>query len=269
MPTRNRPFGLLARYYDDLLAGAGDRLNRGARGKILARHWPRIRRVLELACGSGATAVDLARKGLEVEALDNSAWFVRRTREHAAKAGVKVRVRRGDMRRFAVARPVDLVLCEFASLNHVDHRRELARVLRCAARALAPGGLLLFDVNTPLATKLQVAPVQFFEHENFLLVMRGEPSDRDRRVEVRLDWLLPAGRGLFRRARETISACCWSEAEIRRELRRAGFDSIRTFDGMDVRPPMKGAVRGTDLYVLARRRPSQRADRSRPRRGRP
>jgi len=249
---RNRPHSLLVRFYEELIPGVAA-MNRRAREKILAGRWRGIGRVLELACGNGATAVDLARKGLDVEALDLSPAFVREARRRARAAGVKVRVRRGDMRRFEVARPVDLVLCEFSALNELDDRRDLGRVLRAAARALVPGGLLLFDVNTPRAMALQYTPASWFEHRRFKLVIRCRIEEPGRRARLDLEWFVPAGAGLFRHRRETFRSVCWTTAELRRALRDAGFGSIRVFDGIDVRPRTAGATRGTDLYFLARR----------------
>jgi len=251
--------GLLARFYDQIMGDVVPAMSRHAREKILAKEWRQIESVLELACGSGATAVDLAKKGLDVEATDLSPAFVAQTRRRAKAAGVALRVSRGDMRslprtvlRRLRARP-DLVLCEFSALNNLADRRDLAPVLRTAAQALAPGGLFLFDIDTPFSFKTKLA-----NHDvgGAAGLRAGHP--RSIRAEAaamqpRIRGFLPAQRGLWRRARETIHHVTWSEAEIRRALRAAGFKSVKTFDGIDVRPRMEGAVRGTDLYFLARR----------------
>jgi hypothetical protein len=120
-------------------------------------------------------------------------------------------------------------------------------------RALKPGGLFLFDVNTPAAAKSQFTPAMWFERPEFKLVMRCALEDRDRRARLDLEWFLRDGRSRYRHVRETIVNVCWTRAEHLRALRAAGFRSIHVFDGVDVRPKMQGAVRGTDLYFLATR----------------
>src|SRR5262245_31591298 len=100
-PRRNRPFRLLARFYDAMLGDVAPGMNRRARGVILRDHWPRIARVVDLACGSGATAVDLAQRGLAVVAIDLSPTFLRATRARARAEKVHVTVRRGDLRSFS------------------------------------------------------------------------------------------------------------------------------------------------------------------------
>ena len=49
---------------------------------------PEGSRILEVGCGAGAAAVELARRGHLVYALDRSQTMVRRTRGHSAEAGV-------------------------------------------------------------------------------------------------------------------------------------------------------------------------------------
>ena len=248
---RNRPYSLLARFYDRIVEGV-PAMNRYARARVLGKRLERPGAVCDLACGSGETALDLARRGHDVVAVDSSPTFRRIVREKAAKAGLRVKVRRGDMRTFRLAQPVDILLCEFAALNNLDERDDLGRVFRRVARALKPGGTFAFDVNTPLAFETQTPRGGFCETSEFKLVMHGVVEDRGRRIPLHLDWFLP-DRGRYRHVRETIVHVAWTVAEIRRALKAAGFGRIRVFDGADVRPKAFCPNRGTDLYFLARR----------------
>ena len=146
-----------------------------------------------------------------------------------------------------------MLLCEFAALNALDRRSDLARVFRAAARALKPGGTFAFDVNTPESFLVQVPAGHWTETPQYKLVMHGSVEDGGRRVPLHLEWFLPEN-GKYRHVRETIVHISWPEAEIRRELARAGFVDVRTFDGADVRPKAMKTQRGMDLYVRAERR---------------
>ena len=150
----NSPYALLARYYDVLCAYAAP-MNRHARGQILRTVLPRVRSVCDVGCGNGETALELARRGLEVHAVDSSPVFCGVVRAKARRAKLRVAVHCDDMRDFTLPRPVDLVLAEFASLNNLADRRDLPRVFNTVARALRDGGWFCFDVNTPLALRTQ------------------------------------------------------------------------------------------------------------------
>jgi DNA-binding winged helix-turn-helix (wHTH) protein/predicted RNA methylase len=250
----NAPYALLAQHYDRLCSYAAP-LNRHARGRILRTAMPKVHRVCDLGCGSGETALELAARGLEVHAVDVSPVFCNAVRAKARRAGLAVNVHCRDMRDFTLPRPMDLVLAEFASLNNLADRRDLARVLEAVARALAGGGWFLFDVNTPLSLRSQYAETIYWDEDSaFKLVQRGSLEADGRRARLDFDWFVPSGRVVWRHVRETLWHVCWTDAEIRRALRVAGFDGVRTFDGVEVRPRVAHQKRGTDTYYLARKR---------------
>jgi DNA-binding winged helix-turn-helix (wHTH) protein len=249
----NAPYALLARYYDRLCSYAAP-LNRHARGQILRTALPKVHRVCDLGCGSGETAIELARRGLEVHAVDVSPVFCGAVRAKARRAALTVNVHCQDMRDFALPRSLDLVLAEFASLNNLADRRDLARVLESVSRALVVDGWFLFDVNTPLSLRTQYTETIYWDEDTaFKLVQRGSLAADGRRARLDFDWFLPSGRG-WRHVRETLWHVCWTDAEIRRALGIAGFDRVRRFDGAEVRPGVAHTKRGTDAYYLARKR---------------
>jgi SAM-dependent methyltransferase len=251
--NENRPYGLLARFYDELLPSGMSEVNRHARGVMLGSRLEDIGSVCDLACGSGGTALDLARTGRRVYAVDNSAEFCRIVRSRTRQEGLRVKVLRADMRDFHLPEQVDLITCEFAALNNLANHRDIAKVFQAVFRALRPGGYFLFDVNTLLAQKEQCPETQWTESPRFILVMRGTLLDpKGRQVRLDFEWFLPEGK-LWRHRRETVFNIGWTDREIRQALRTAGFEKLLTRDGMDVRPPIPGAKRGYDAYYLTRK----------------
>ncbi|MGH9579876.1 MAG: class I SAM-dependent methyltransferase [Terriglobales bacterium] len=249
--AQSRPYRLLARFYD-LLTAPVPRMNRHARQRILGKILRQVHAACDLGCGSGETALDLARRGLKVYAVDLSPANCRVAREKARRARLRVRVLRADMRRFRLPEAVDLVTCEFAALNHLERKPHLASVFRAVARALRPGGWFAFDLNTPKSLREQTHMTEWMEQPEFKLLMRGRYDKRRRVGTVSFDWFIPRGR-LWRHEREAFPHIAWSDREIRRALSQAGFRRVRLFDGMDVRPRMPGAKRGWDAYYLAQR----------------
>ena len=245
----NAPYALLARYYDVLCAYAAP-MNRHARKQILRTVLPRVRSVCDVGCGSGETALELARRGLEVHAVDSSPVFCEVVRASARRAKLRVVVHCDDMRDFRLPRPVDLVLAEFASLNNLADRRDLPRVFNAVARALGDGGWFCFDVNTPLSLRTQYPQTFWIEDKRFKLVQHGSLEADGRRARLDFEWLIPSGR-MWRHVRETLWHVCWTDAEIRRALQLAGFDLVRSFDGLG-RAPEDAWGEAWDGYVLSR-----------------
>jgi ubiquinone/menaquinone biosynthesis C-methylase UbiE len=94
-------------------------------------------RVLEVAPGPGYLAIEIAKSGREVTALDISRTFVEIARENARKAGVEIDFRHGN----AAAMPFedgafDFVVCMAAFKNFADPVGALDEM----HRVLKPGG---------------------------------------------------------------------------------------------------------------------------------
>jgi SAM-dependent methyltransferase len=139
--------------------------------ELLERHPVAGRRALDLACGTGTLALLLADEGWDVIGLDRSAAMLDQAdakAENMATLGQVVFVQ-GDMCALPasdhrpptndqrldalssfVLRPssFDLVTCVYDSLNYLLDERELAACFEGVARVLAPGGLLVADMNT-------------------------------------------------------------------------------------------------------------------------
>ena len=217
----------LAKYYDHLFEFR--RPFDSARRKILGPVLPGVRSACDLCCGTGTLAIQLAGRGIRMFAVDLSPDMCRITREKARKAGMSVRVLRADMRDFTLPQRVDLVTCEFDALNHVPEKRDLHRVLKCVVTALGPGGYFAFDVNNRLAFE-RVWPLTWFvDKDPVAAVMHGSHTRGTDRAWTDVEWFVRHGR-TWTRHHEHVEEVCWSAAEIREALQRAGFDKVRSWD---------------------------------------
>jgi 2-polyprenyl-3-methyl-5-hydroxy-6-metoxy-1,4-benzoquinol methylase len=101
--------------------------------------------VLDLACGWGRHAVELARAGCRVTGLDWSETLLERARRRAEAAGVEVEWVRGDMREIPWRARFDAVVCLYSSLGFFLSDAEDLRVLRGAREALRPEGAFVLE----------------------------------------------------------------------------------------------------------------------------
>ncbi|MEV5507186.1 SAM-dependent methyltransferase [Streptomyces orinoci] len=101
---------------------------------------------LDLGCAEGSDAIWLARQGWRVTAVDVSGTALGRAAERAADAGVAELIdwQRHDLSESFPSGEFDLVSAQFLhSPDDHDGRRE--SILRRAAQAVAPGGVLLIS----------------------------------------------------------------------------------------------------------------------------
>ena len=111
---------------------------------LLHLHAPR--RILDLPCGQGRHAIELARRSYDVTGVDLSEYMLSVARERADAAGVRVRWLAGDMREALPGAAFDLVLNLFTSFGYFDDEADDHRVVGAAAAMLEPGGRFLLEV---------------------------------------------------------------------------------------------------------------------------
>ncbi|HZU77777.1 MAG TPA: bifunctional 2-polyprenyl-6-hydroxyphenol methylase/3-demethylubiquinol 3-O-methyltransferase UbiG [Dehalococcoidia bacterium] len=113
---------------------------------------PRGKTALDVGCGGGLLAEEVAHLGCNVTGVDPSASSLATARAHAARSGLAIEYRQGT----AEALPFpnasfDLVYC-CDVLEHVD---DVGKAVAEAARALRPGGVYLYDtINRTFPSRL-------------------------------------------------------------------------------------------------------------------
>jgi SAM-dependent methyltransferase len=96
--------------------------------------------VLDVGAGTGRVALDLARRGHEVVALDRSAELLEALRERGA--GLAITTVAADARDFAIDRRFPIVVVPMQTLQLLGGAAGRARFLDRAREHLTPGGLL-------------------------------------------------------------------------------------------------------------------------------
>jgi len=109
--------------------------------------------VLEIGCGSGRVLLPIARAGIEIHGVDNSAPMLGVLRDNLAReaevARSRVTLHAGDMREFRLNLMFPLVTIPFRPMQHMHTVTDQVRALTTAAAHVADGGILAFDVFYP------------------------------------------------------------------------------------------------------------------------
>ena len=245
-------YGALAAGYDGLMAD-GAYLRRAA---YLVREFRKSRipvhSVLDLACGTGTIACLLAGEGYQVTATDASEEMLTQA---AAKAAALEELRPlflcQTMPRLRLLEEVDAAVSTLDSLNYLTREREIRETFRRVHRYLKPGGLFLFDVNTPWKLRRMDQQLYMDETEESFCVWRTFFSEKTKICTYQVDLFQPRADGAWDRTFEEHRERVWSQAELTEFLTEAGFSEITFRGDLTCRRPREDE----DRWIVRCRKP--------------
>jgi SAM-dependent methyltransferase len=149
--------------------------------------------MLDLACGTGRQAIDLASRGYEVVAFDLSLAMLARAGDEAQERDVKLNFVQGDMREMAFEEQFDGVYSWNTSFGYFDEEKN-ANVVDRVRRALKKGGLFLLDVVNRDFILRQSPSLAWFEGDGCVCMDEMTVDFITSRMKVKRTLMLDDGR---------------------------------------------------------------------------
>ncbi|MFZ2488186.1 MAG: class I SAM-dependent methyltransferase [Anaerolineae bacterium] len=218
--------------------------------------------LLELGCGTGRLLLPLARAGFEITGVDMSPRMldVARAKVEAARLMEQVTLVEGDMRRLTLEGQYQLAFIAINSFMHLTTLADQLSALRSWRKLLAPGGLLVIDVDNPDPRHLLEADgridltSQWFDPETGATVLKqmSRTLDAARQLQNVLfiyDEIFPDGQA--RRTLAPFQARYLYRYEGELLLDKAGFTPENVYGSYDLDPYSSESER---MIFVARRR---------------
>lgn len=244
----------------DFLAGCYDKLTYDvsypAWADYIEAHFRRCglpgNTVLDLACGTGSLTRELALRGYEMIGVDLSPEMLAEAAEKNRDVSeVPPIFLCQPMEKLDLYGTIDACVCCLDSVNYVTDPKKLQRAFDRVHLFLMPGGLFLFDINTP--EKLEGLDGQVFldETEDTYCVWRAEYTRRNRICSYFMDiFQLDPETGLWERGEELHRERAYTISELTDFLTQAGFQEIKVYGNLKLRPPVPGEER---IFFTARK----------------
>jgi SAM-dependent methyltransferase len=141
--------------------------------------------LVELAVGDGRVAIPVAQATSRlVTGIDASPAMLAQARARAAKEGVELDLREGDMREFHLDEPAALIYCPGRSLLHLPTWADRRRCFERVAASLLPCGRFAWNAFT---LDHHVASANDGRHEHASHPRTTRYSIGDNRVDITLD----------------------------------------------------------------------------------
>lgn len=241
----------------EALAGVYDRLTGDVQYERRADYLEKLFRksripvhtVLDLACGTGTMTALLTQRGYELISVDSSPDMLAEAMEKAAGLqGEPPVFLCQSMPELDLYGTVDAAICCLDSINYLTRPRDVQRTLQRLKLFIAPGGLLVFDINS--AEKLMGLDGQVWldETEDIYCVWRTEFSRRSRICSYWMDIFTRTGGDTWEREYEEHHQRAYTVEELTQWLGEAGFVNIRTYGDCRMSAPRAGEQR---IYFTA------------------
>ena len=236
----------------EFLAGCYDELTTDVRysrwADYIEKHFARsslpIRTVLDLACGTGSLTAELMGRGYEMIGADRSAEMLSVAAEKCrGLAGAPPIFLCQSMEKRDLYGTIDACVCCLDSVNYVTNPRQLKKAFERVHLFLMPGGLFLFDINTPDKLRGLDGGMFIDETDDAYCVWRAEYSPRRRICTYGMDIFRLEADGRWSRGEEVHEEYAYEPDELEEYLREAGFTRIRRHGCLKMRAPVPGEER--------------------------
>jgi D-alanine-D-alanine ligase len=184
-------------------------------------------RILDLCCGQGRHALELARRGFRyVTGLDRSRYLIRLARKRAKQCNLQVSFHEGDVRKFRLDDGEFHCVCILGnSFGYFERPEDDLAVLEAVKRTLAFGGKLVMDLMDGEWTRRNFEPRswEWIDQDHFVCRERSLTDDHDRLISREV--VVHAERGVI--SDQFYAERLYSKERLEALLSDIGFSNLR------------------------------------------
>lgn len=190
--------------------------------------------LLDLGCGTGKLTRILHEKGYDMIGVDYSYEMLDIAKEQSSEAILYLMQ---DMREFELYGTVRGIYSACDCLNYILEEDEVRQVFALVNNYLDPGGLFVFDINTPYKYYELLAENTFAENrEEGSFIWENYFDEEEQINEYDLTLYIKEEDGHYQRFEETHYQRCYDLRTIRQLLEEAGLEFMAAYDAYTKEP---------------------------------
>lgn len=231
-------YGNFAHYYDILTGNISYKDRAAYFDMLIKKHGGKKDLLLDLACGTGSLSEEMCRLGYDVIAVDGSEEMLNEALDKKFDSGLNIQYLCQDMTKLDMFGTIDVTICALDSLNHLPDLDAIKQTINRVSLFCEPGGLFIFDVNTPYKHKNVLGNNTFiYDMEDVYCVWQNTYTEEDNRVEMWLDFFEKQENGSYERYDESFYEIAFDDAVIEKIVAGSGMEIVGKYDYDTTEPP--------------------------------
>ncbi len=177
--------------------------------------------VCDLACGTGTICRLMCEKGYDMIGIDNSLDMLNVAKEKSQDS--KILYLNQDICDFELYGTVDAITCMLDSVNYLTEDGDIERLLSLVKNYLNPGGVFIFDINTPYKYENILADnIYTYEHDDIFYTW--ENSFDGEYLDFYLNFFIKNSAGTYERITETHCQRMYTPEYLQGEIKKCGLE---------------------------------------------
>lgn len=223
---------------------------------IFSKFSVKVKKILDLGCGTGGHALILAKRGYEIVGVDRSKKMLEIAQNKAKSAKLTIEFVEGDITNIDLKRKFDAIISMFAVMSYQITNSTIAKTCVTAKKHLQPNEIFLFDCWYGPAVLVEKPGVRVKEinlNKDEKIIRFTEPilNILDHTVETRFKVLKIKNGCLINETKESHLMRFLFPQEIKYFLEVAGFKKIEFCPFLELEKPL--TEHDWNMTVIARR----------------
>jgi ubiquinone/menaquinone biosynthesis C-methylase UbiE len=212
--------------------------------------------ILDVGCGTGSHAMELARRGYHVTGIDISSVMIKEAKKKAKEASLECEFFVMDMRELDIDKEYDCAICMFGSFDYLTTKRDLGRFLRRLSKVLSEDSIFVFEFWNFNAAQPEFKSWLKVKDENMNLIRLAESklNERTKINTLNMEFFIFNVDENVESFTETHRLRCYTVSEIKSLFLDYGFKIIATYNKDMKTNALKGGPLNTfNLVAVAKK----------------
>ena len=187
--------------------------------------------VLDLACGTGSFTIEMAKRGYDMIGIDISVDMLNCAKEKSSHYE-NILYLNQDMVNFELYGTVDAIVLLMDSLNYILYKKDVKKLFKNVHNYLNPGGLYIFDINTPYKFKNIFKNNVFYDVSDEITYIWQNSFDSKRNIcEFDLT-IFTKENGMYKRMDEIHLERCYEINDLKKMVNESGLRLLNIYDDL-------------------------------------